>query len=139
MDKPPERNDKPVPRKNTLDKLPPLDLAAPKAGDGSQPAKEKQVVAGKEPADSAVALERIEKADDGEGDVYQRKKKGKELTPGEKETVIKGRGLILTEDKEGYEFMYDMLTGLRATVRVLAHRAPRHSLALSARSETIAL
>jgi hypothetical protein len=35
----------------------------------------------------------------------------------EKEVTIKGRGLILTQDKEGYEFMYDMLTGLRATVR----------------------
>jgi hypothetical protein len=31
-----------------------------------------------------------------------------------------GRGLILTEDKEGFEFTYDMLTGLRATVRAVS-------------------
>lgn len=138
MDKPPERTDKAAPRKSTLEKLPPLDLAPPKPAEDSQPGKEKQVVAGKEPAESAAALERIEKNDDGERDVYQRKKKDKELTPGEKETVIKGRGLILTEDKEGYEFMYDMLTGMRATVRPSCVPQDAH-VRISARSATTAL
>lgn len=113
MDKPPEKS---LNRKSTVEKLPPLNLSSP-ATSGSDVSKEKNVVDGKEPQDSAVALERIERVDDGEKDVYRGQRKAKELTSGEKETVIKGRGLILTEDKEGYEFMYDMLTGLRATVQ----------------------
>lgn len=133
MDKPPESTK--AGRKGTVEKLPPLNLSSPKAPEGSQPVKDKQIVAGQESQDSAVTLERIEK-DDGEGGVFKGAWKAKELTPGEKETVIKGRGLILTEDKEGYEFMYDMLTGLRATVRLFRYDYP---YAPSALRKTIAL
>jgi hypothetical protein len=126
MEKPPQQPEKEkekIGHRSTLEKLPTLNLAPV----GAEPGKDKQVVEGNEPQGSAVALEKIE---DGEAGVYLSKKVGSELTSGEKETIIKGRGLILTEDKEGYEFMYDMLTGLRATVRPygLAFLIPRSVL-----------
>lgn len=124
MEKPPQQGEKEKVgrRKSTLDKLPALNLAPVGTNSAPELSKDKQLTEGNEPSGSATSLERVEK-EDAEAGVYQSKKMGSELTSGEKETVIKGRGLILTEDKEGYEFMYDMLTGLRATVRLCLARS----------------
>ncbi len=130
-------------RKNTFElalPIPKAAEAAPAAQNPSSVIEPTEITVGKDKnGPEEKGKKHKEFVSEGADDVYEKKKKGKELTSNEKETIIKGRGLILTEDKEGYEFMYDMIVGVRATVR-RASLPPRLRLADlydSARRRTI--